>query len=600
MAEYFTEGIAKQIIEKKTEPILSGLVKIAQKEWEKFKVDFDFSFVKYSRNSYDKYSRIKTILYKAEPQFIYDFFEVPFLSKNGKSILADDVDRILDNSHFIIIQGIGGIGKSTLMKHLFINELEKKDLIPIFFELKDINDIKTEYDILDCIFERLFSLGSDISRDALQYALKTGCFLFLLDGYDEIVTDKRNEFLKKLDSFCDRYSDNYFVISSRPYSEFVELQRFTVLSTCPFTKKQAISLITKLSFDVDVKERFITAIEERLYDSHKSFASNPLLLSIMLLTFDNYAEIPEKLHIFYANAFETLYEKHDATKAGYRREIRSALSYDSFRTVFSYFCFISYAQGKIEFTKDELVETIKKITIRGIAFDAESFIYDLSNSLCVIYRDGLDYKFTHRSFQEYFTAFFLKELSDTNMGKMSRQIIYKDTYRATHDNVFYMLRDMTEDRFESNILLPIIKGIEQERGEESSYDFYFRIIVDEVKYDYDYRNNGHKLELWLSSSSISSVPWFVYHLASNHFARGNAADHVHEEAAEELKKYLLKGEEEHRVDISYERIIEDTRIYALLKKTWIGENILAVSKLKDEIEKKQRETEIDLSNLLDG
>ena len=54
-----------------------------------------------------------------------------------------------DVTDFIIIQGTGGIGKSTLMKHLFINELEQKSLIPVFLELKDINDLENNYEIND-------------------------------------------------------------------------------------------------------------------------------------------------------------------------------------------------------------------------------------------------------------------------------------------------------------------------------------------------------------------------------------------------------------------------------------------------------------------
>ena len=54
-----------------------------------------------------------------------------------------------DVTDFIIIQGTGGIGKSTLMKHLFINELEQKSLIPVFLELKDFNDLDKNYNIND-------------------------------------------------------------------------------------------------------------------------------------------------------------------------------------------------------------------------------------------------------------------------------------------------------------------------------------------------------------------------------------------------------------------------------------------------------------------
>lgn len=153
----------------------------------------------------------------------------------------------------------------------------------------------------------------------------------MLDGYDEISTDKKDAFLRKFERFCDRFPDNYFIVSSRPYSEFVEFQRFSVLTLCNLSKEQALSLVNKIEFDIKIKQRFLEALDKKLYKRHQSFASNPLLLNIMLLTFDNYAEIPEKLHLFYANAFETLYSKHDATKSGFRRELKCGLSYDAFK-----------------------------------------------------------------------------------------------------------------------------------------------------------------------------------------------------------------------------------------------------------------------------
>lgn len=132
----------------------------------------------------------------------------------------------------------------------------------------------------------------------MDYALQSGCFLFLLDGYDEISTDKKDAFLRKFERFCDRFPDNYFIVSSRPYSEFVEFQRFSVLTLCNLSKEQALSLVNKIEFDIEIKQRFLEALDKKLYKRHQSFASNPLLLNIMLLTFDNYAEIPEKLHLF--------------------------------------------------------------------------------------------------------------------------------------------------------------------------------------------------------------------------------------------------------------------------------------------------------------
>lgn len=467
-------GCVKAILEKYADPVIDKVSSFCKDEWEKFKVDFDISFRDYLENSVEKYGKIKTILYRTEPKYIYDFFICPDLRKGRDTVVdGSSIDNIIDISNFVIIQGAGGIGKSTFLKHLFLNEISQHDLIPVFVELKELNALDGDYDFIEFVFQRLNDLGSTIKKEYMDYALQSGCFLFLLDGYDEIFSDRKDVFFRKLERFCDKYSNNCFVISSRPYSEFVEFQRFTVLELQKLSKQQALELVKKVEYDEEVKRRFLKALDESLYEKHISFASNPLLLSIMLLTFDNYAEIPEKLHLFYANAFETLYYKHDATKAGYHREMKCPLTYDAFKKVFAQFCFYTYYQGKIELTQDDICDALRKNISDVPIFNPMDYLYDLVNSICVLYKDGLNYKFTHRSFQEYFTAVFLKEVSDKHMMKLGTSLAKKDISRLAHDSVFPMLHDMAEYRFEQNILLPLISEFEDMYcNTKDKYDFY--------------------------------------------------------------------------------------------------------------------------------
>lgn len=597
----FNEGCFKAILEKYINPIMKRLVDVPKDVWEKFKVDFDLVFIKYIKNTYDKYSKIKTILYRTEPKYIYDFFEAPTLEKGHKSIETADIDDILDVSHFLIIQGTGGIGKSTLLKHFFINELEKKDLIPIFLELKDINDLSKEYKILDIILEKLNNLGSSLDKTYMEYALKSGCFLFLLDGYDEINTEQKDSFLKKLDAFCDKYSSNYYIISSRPCSEFIEFQRFTVLSTKALSKAQAKSLIRKLDFDSEIKTRFISALEDELYERHKSFASNPLLLNIMLMTFDNYAEIPEKLHLFYSNAFETLYSKHDATKAGYKREMRCKLSYDTFRKVFSYFCFISYNQGKVKFSCDDLrTLLVKSSSTSKISFDIDAYIYDLENSLCVLYREGFEYIFAHRSFQEYFAAVFLKELPDDLMKKMGIQMLTKDSCRVTTDSVFSMLYDMSEDRFEQNLLLPVLDEYEKECAQPNKYDFYLERAVYGISFMK--RKNG-EVGLWRHIDAQPSKILFIDESTSQYITRTKGAKRASEEeiqASQKLYDYFTENYDYAMNNtIKTSILINDQIAYELLKETWLGRRISTMASLSETLRSNQEVMRLDMFNLID-
>lgn len=595
--------IVKEVIAKFAEPLMKQLKKISKDEWEKFKIDFDIVFTKYLTKSYDKYSKIKTILYKTEPQYIYDFFESPILLKKPEILVnTENVNTILDISNFIIIQGTGGIGKSTLLKHLFINELENKDLIPVFIELKDISLIENDYTILDIIFDKLTNLGSSLKKEYIEYALNSGCFLFLLDGYDEIVSSKKDSFFRKLDEFCDKYTENYFIISSRPYSEFVEFQRFTVLKTLPLSKKQAVSLVRRINYENDIKERFIAELETNLYESHTSFASNPLLLNIMLLTFDNYADIPEKLHLFYSNAFETLYSKHDATKAGYKREMLSTLSYDSFKKVFAYFCFMTYIKGFTEFTYEELQETLKRIKIPRIEFDIDNYIFDLVNSLCLIYKEGFSYTFAHRSFQEYFTAVFLKELSDVNLQRYGIQMIKREPERASQDNVFEMLYDMIEERFEKNILLPILSDYEDSiPSDEDKYWFYFKELVHNIRFD---RDENDELRLWLRRESTedfdNSIIAFIHVFTEKYVIRSPQKRQRNQAYSEKLFMYLAENENyilDNTLDVI--NIINDKDAREIIRKTWIGELVQCMTDLRQHLIRKLEENEDTLDNMLE-
>lgn len=587
-------------MEKYAEPIAKSVVGFAKKEWDKFVVDFDLAFSQYLNNAAEKYSKVKTILYRTEPKYIYNFFECPTLLKGRTKIIeGSDINYLLDESHFIIIQGTGGIGKSTLLKHLFLNELSKKDLIPVFIELKDVNSEDGGISIVELVLNRLGTLGSTIKPENLEYALQSGCFLFLFDGYDEISSEKKDSFFKELDAFCDKYTSNYFILTTRPFSDFVEFQRFTVLDVCKLTKHQAVSLIQKLEYDHEIKQHFIADLNDQLYESHHSFASNPLLLNIMLLTYDNYAEIPQKLHLFYANAFETLYAKHDATKAGYRRELKSSLSYDSFKKVFSYFCFLTYLQNKIEFTFDEILEALGKVTVRNISFDKKDYIDDLVNSLCVLYKDGLKYKFTHRSFQEYFTALFLKELPDANMQQLGCHLITKDPQKAKNDNTFMMLYDMTEERVEQNILLPLLSEFEKSSTGEL-FDFYF-CQRDPILCFGLFDDEEERIELVIKAESGNPLVLFFSLFANFYITRTPQIIEENDAAADALLKYM---EEEHSYEIENDirgiDFMEDPIVYSLMKKTWIGYSIYVLCDLKSIITGKKKKAECDLSSLLIG
>ncbi|SCZ10817.1 NACHT domain-containing protein [Alkaliphilus peptidifermentans] len=580
------------LVERHSEKICDSISKFLKDNRNKLLIDFNLAFKKYLSNAYEKYSKIKTLLYRTEPKYLYDFFECNTLMYGNEIINSEDVNNVLNISKFIIIQGTGGIGKTTLMKHFFIDELKKDDLIPVFIELKDLN--KKDRNLYNCIYNSLCLLGFDLELEYLEYALKSGCFLILLDGYDEIDSNLNAVSLAEIRDFCDKYNENYYIISSRPNDTFISLQRFTVIESLDFSKEQAISLVEKLDYDKPIKERFLEELKSNLYDNHKSFASNPLLLNIMLLTFDNYAEIPEKLHIFYSNAFETLYSKHDATKGGYKREMLSKLSYDNFKRIFAKFCFTTYIKNCYEFTIDELIDYMNDVLkTTEVECNIQFYINDLIHAICALYLDGNKYKFTHRSFQEYFTAVYLKELSDVQQSKVSVYLIENRGFGYKHDKVFDMFYDMAKDRFERNIIIPLLKELENkmDRNDER-YLEYFRSLVEGISIK---QGDNGEVQLWKVSSLKNPKADFIFYITKKY----PIAKHIYSNE-DYVKRLLMQLKEEEMEELSFDckDIINDIELYEYVNKSWIGESVLLATNLLKELTIKQNKIINDLNELL--
>ena len=555
------------VLDKYLSPIISKTTDKVKSSYNEVKIDLGIAFEAYLTKSYDKYSKTKTIIYGIEPKKLYDFFEIPFLKKGSDIIEPVKTKVLTDISKFLIIEGTGGIGKSTLMKHLFLSELRLNDYIPIFIELKDFNE-EDYLDIETLFLKKLNQFHNNFEEEYLDYALQSGCFLFLLDGYDELYSENQKEFFKKLNDFCDKYPENHYILSSRPYSEseFIEFQRFTVLKSVPFTKVQAISLIKKIEYpDLTLKEKFIRDLEKNLYDRHQSFASNPLLLNIMLSTYNEYAEIPQKLHLFYYKSFETMLSKHDATKR-YRREMLSNLSSDTFKKCFSIFCFLTYQKAKTEFTFPEIEEIFKKFPPRfRTTLNLEHFIHDLENCLCVLYKEGTRYKFSHRSFQEYFVAYFLDTQTDENMRDYSFCLIKSGKFSTSADSVFFMLEDMNTQRFNNNILIPLLDEFEKSKTSDENLLEYYILNLPVV------------IEVNTESRSTRDFEAILYSPTCESHSFGKANDLVFTE-------------------IDPRELINNKNLFKLFKNSWIGQHIVSLSHYKQKLIESLKEDEINLED----
>lgn len=431
---------------------------------KKEEIDFGYAYENYLKYAKTTHEKMKTLLYRHAAKDIYSFYECVGLNRNEDIIDTADINNVLEIGNKIIVTGTGGSGKSVMMKHFFLNILETTHYVPVLIELRGLNEYDEKgINLEEYIYEVMGTLKFKIERKYFEYSLETGCYVILLDGFDEVKNEISNSVTNQIVAMSKKYPENHYILSSRPLEEFMGWNQFEELHAMPLSKEQALSLINKIEYDQIIKDKFYKELDEYLYEKYETFASNPLLLTIMLLTFESRASIPDKLNDFFEQAFTTLFHTHDATKGGYKRDIRSKLGYEDFKAVFSYFCFKSFFNSDYKFSENKALEyigAVKQKRIIDTYFNSMDYLKDLTNSVCMLIHEGLEFRFSHRSFQEYFAALYTVQLSDSQQKRFLKLWLQDNSYRST-SNYLDMLYELQPLRFVKNIISPAIRELQE-------------------------------------------------------------------------------------------------------------------------------------------
>jgi len=413
-------------------------------------------FKPYVESTIKRCSSVKTLIINREgPSNLFDIYVHTRLKVKGKEIEDDDFIRDLAGLRSVVIEGNGGSGKSMLMRYLFIslcNNFFGK--LPLFIELRTLNTFSTKNLIAFMHHSITTAPGTTLSRDQFNNGLKAGSFCIILDGFDEVDVDQRANIEKQILELREKFPELIIIVSSRPDPDnrFQSWIKFNVCRVQPMNREQVNELIDKLDYDSQIKRKFLKELDT-FFRTHKSFLSNPLLCIMMLITFEQYGHIPDKMHIFYEHAFDALFFRHDAAKEGvYRRKTYGNLSIDAFRDCLSSFCLASYSKERFSFTTTEVKETIKiALALERKEVAPGDYLNDLLESVCILQMEGLQYQFTHRSFQEYFAAFFLAR------APAKLRALLDQFSRRRQDEVVPMAFAMNRTLIEREWIIPKLK-----------------------------------------------------------------------------------------------------------------------------------------------
>lgn len=457
--------VVAQFIQQNLESISDIAKGIIKAGTNKVNLHLSSTYSKYLTTVLDKYSKVKSFLLRGEPVSLNNIYVPLHVVLNKQTVKSPSLGELAEISSHLILTGSAGSGKSMMMRHILLNSIIEKKKVPIFIELRQFNTI--DLDLIALIIQVLNLNKFDLGSDYIDKALRAGHFVLLLDGYDEVDHSKRNVVRKNIIDLTKLYEKNTIIMTSRPDRELDGWQEYTVVQIDVLSLDQASDLIEKVPYDEDLKKKFLDDLKSNLFKKHTSFLSNPLLLSIMLLTYGQSANIPNKLNVFYNQAYEALFERHDALKGGYKRDRLTTLDIQDFGRIFSAFCLQAYDKRQFEFTKIQALEYIEKSTlISGITCIKEDFLKDLIQAVCLLVEEGLVYVYSHRSFQEYFTARFIAD----SPRDIQKKLINKYSKMSNTDSVLPLLYEIRPEIVVSHYLIPSLDKLFNAIGANENID----------------------------------------------------------------------------------------------------------------------------------
>ena len=444
-------------------PKLSKLAHSISKEGKAYLSLNSNAFIAYYKRAYNNYSIINTLAFKERVKKLKDIYIpltiYPVDNKKEKKLTKIEgyPKELLDKYGRILITDTAGMGKSTLMKRMFLDVIDGQFGIPIFIELRRLNE---NNDILNEVAIQLGGLNDGFDKGILETLFVDGEFIFFFDGYDEISSSNKAFVTRNIQDFVAKAPNNKYILTSRPEEElacFGEFQEFRIRE---LKKVESYDLLRKYDISGKTSRLLISKLETGNYSMINEFLKNPLLVSLLFAAFDFKQTIPLKKHIFYRQVFDAYFDSHDLSKGdSYVHEKKSNLDLDDFDKVMRKIGYECLRKQKIEFEKDELLNIIDsaKSGFSNLKFASTSLLGDLLKAVPLFCQDGMYYKWVHKSLQEYFAAEFIYKDSKNNQDAILTAL-YKSKKIDLYINLLDLYFDIDPVGFQKNIVKPLLES----------------------------------------------------------------------------------------------------------------------------------------------
>ncbi|MED2760964.1 NACHT domain-containing protein [Bacillus cereus] len=420
----------------------------------------------------------------------------------------------------VIIEDSAGMGKSTIMKKLFVSCIEKNEGIPIFIELRKLQE---ETEIVNLVITQLNSIHLEHDKQLVLDMINRGDFIFFLDGFDEIPFEYKDKITHKLKEFIAKSNNNVFLLTSRRDNVLSSFGQFKKFHINGMEIDEAYKLIGKydtflgLNLSDSIVKQINKNIEQNAFNDLEEFLKVPFLVSLIYLTYKHKRDVPLKKDQFYRKVYDALFEEHDLSKDGFRRQQYSGLSIDQMHKLLRKLGYMCLKENRIEYNKDRLLSLIAE-SVDSPYFEnvkPHDIFKDLIYNVPLIIEEGFTYRWAHKSFMEYFSAQFIF----MDYGDKKEQIlesVIKSKKVSVYLNMLDLYFDIDQETFDKAIIYPILESYIDYIGDTAQYKSKEALCYKEFIYGKTFMYRNRNIDG--APNKISLIHDTTTRLLENHYS----------------------------------------------------------------------------------
>ncbi len=323
-----------------------------------------------------------------------------------------------------VIVGAPGTGKTTLLQYLAVQALAQ--------QLKGLPDLPIHValpvfarsghrDLLafaSAVWEERYGFPQAQALNDMQEQLQNGDALLLLDGFDEMGTETTNEpaenashqISKAVTDVATRYPQAPIVVTARKANshQHTRLAGFAELEVLDVRPEESDPFVERwFASHPDPSRRGIApAFHAQLErTAHlQALAANPLLLSLLLIVYDERRALPERRAALYDQYVETQLTQWDASRTLGRMH---AFKPEHHRQLLETVAWHFHQQGQASFPERALLEVIAAF-LPTIGLPPEQngqVLAEITAEHGLLQKQARGwYGFVHLTFQDYFAA----------------------------------------------------------------------------------------------------------------------------------------------------------------------------------------------------